>query len=172
MLTVLATRYGTSQGPLHLVDWFSQWGMFQIQISNDEISHGTTTTRLPNIFQKMHRFMETSDRIIVTSRNIGENYEISNWMPPARFEMPYKESIEGREYWMVNRGPGFLVVVWLGLGTEFRSEKIPRKRLGTVSVIPRKKVLIPRYSEFRGRANSEVRSGTEWSEKMKFYGTD
>ncbi len=49
----------------------------------------------------------------------------------------------------------------LGLGTEFCSEKIPRNRLGTVSVIPRKKVLIPRHSEFRGRANSEARSGTE-----------
>jgi hypothetical protein len=51
----------------------------------------------------------------------------------------------------------------VGLGTEFRSEKIPRNRLGTVSVIPRKKVLIPRYSEFRGRANSEARNGTERS---------
>jgi hypothetical protein len=51
----------------------------------------------------------------------------------------------------------------LGLGTEFRSEKIPRNRLGTISVIPRKKVIIPRYSEFRGRANSEARNGTERS---------
>ncbi len=61
------------------------------------------------------------------------------------------------------------------LGTELRSEKIPRNRLGTVSVIPRKKVLIPRYSEFRGRANSEARNvtnGAEFREKMKFYGTD
>ncbi len=49
----------------------------------------------------------------------------------------------------------------IGLGTEFRSEKIPRNRLGTVSVIPRKKVLIPRHSEFRGRANSEARNGME-----------
>jgi hypothetical protein len=49
----------------------------------------------------------------------------------------------------------------LGLGTEFRSEKIPRNRLGMVSVIPRKKALIPRHSEFRGRANSEARNGTE-----------
>jgi hypothetical protein len=47
------------------------------------------------------------------------------------------------------------------LGTEFRSEKIPRNRLGTVSVIPRKKALIPRHSDFRGRANSEARNGTE-----------
>ena len=62
--------------------------------------------------------------------------------------------------------------VEVGLGTEFRSEKIPRNRLGTVSVIPRKKVLIPRYSEFRGRANSEARNGAEFREKMKFYGTD
>ncbi len=47
----------------------------------------------------------------------------------------------------------------IGLGTEFRSEKILRTRLGTVSVIPRKKVLILRHSEFRGRANSEARNG-------------
>jgi hypothetical protein len=49
----------------------------------------------------------------------------------------------------------------LGLGTEFRSEKIPRNRLGTASVIPRKKVPIPRHSEFRGRASSEARNETE-----------
>jgi hypothetical protein len=55
----------------------------------------------------------------------------------------------------------------LGLGTEFRSEKFPRNRLGTVSVIPRKKALIPRYSEFRRRANSEVRNGTEWNSAEK-----
>ncbi len=48
----------------------------------------------------------------------------------------------------------------LGLGTEFRSEKIPRNRLGTISVIPRKKAFIPRHSEFRGRANSEARNET------------
>jgi hypothetical protein len=29
--------------------------------------------RLPNIFLKMRRFREISDKIIVTSRNIGEN---------------------------------------------------------------------------------------------------
>jgi hypothetical protein len=51
----------------------------------------------------------------------------------------------------------------IGLGTEFRSEKSPWNRLGTVSVIPRKKVLIPRHSEFRGRANSKARNGTEWN---------
>jgi len=33
------------------------------------------------------------------------------------------------------------------LATEFCSEKIPRNRLGMVSVIPRKKVVIPRHSE-------------------------
>ncbi len=52
-------------------------------------------------------------------------------------------------------------VPYVGLGTEFRSEKIPRNRLGMISVIPRKKVLIPRHSEFRGRANSEAQNGTE-----------
>ncbi len=60
--------------------------------------------------------------------------------------------------------------VFIGLGTEFRSEKIPPNRLGTVSVIPRKKVLIPRHSEFRGRANSEARNGTKFRKKMNFYG--
>ncbi len=56
------------------------------------------------------------------------------------------------------------IVLILGLGTEFRSEKIPRNILATVSVIPRKKVFIPRHSEFRGRANSEARNGTERNE--------
>jgi hypothetical protein len=53
----------------------------------------------------------------------------------------------------------------IALGTEFRSEKIPRNRLGMVSVIPRKKVLIPEHSEFRGRAISEARNGTEFCGK-------
>ncbi len=51
----------------------------------------------------------------------------------------------------------------VGLGTEFCSEKIPQNRLGTVSVIPRKKGLIPRHSKLRGRANSEALNGTEWN---------
>ncbi len=53
--------------------------------------------------------------------------------------------------------------IQVGLGTKFRSEKIPRNRLGTVSVIPRKIVIIPRHSEFHGRANSETRNGAEWN---------
>jgi hypothetical protein len=57
--------------------------------------------------------------------------------------------------------PCFGLICRLGLGTEFRSEKIPRNSLGMVSVIPRKKALIPRHSEFRGRANSEARNGAE-----------
>ncbi len=61
-----------------------------------------------------------------------------------------------------DRSP-FFTAAELGLGTEFRYEKIPRNRLGMVSVIPRKKVLLPRHSEFRGRANSEARNGTERS---------
>jgi hypothetical protein len=44
----------------------------------------------------------------------------------------------------------------LGLATEFRSEKIPRNSLGTDSVIPRKKVLIP--TEFRIPRKSPFRS--------------
>ncbi len=51
--------------------------------------------------------------------------------------------------------------VLLGLGKEFSSKKILRNRLGPVSVIQWKKVLIPRHTEFCGRANSEARNGTE-----------
>jgi hypothetical protein len=56
----------------------------------------------------------------------------------------------------------------LGLETEFRSKKIPRNRLETVSVIPRKKVLIPRHSEVRGRVDSEARNGMEIRRKNSF----
>jgi hypothetical protein len=44
------------------------------------------------------------------------------------------------------------------------SEKIPRNRLERVSVVPRKKVLIPRHSGFRARADSEAWNGTEWND--------
>ncbi len=47
----------------------------------------------------------------------------------------------------------------IGLGTEFRSEKIPRNKLGTVSVIPRKKVLNPSSAE-----EPIPKLGTEWNE--------
>ncbi len=57
----------------------------------------------------------------------------------------------------------------LGLATEFPSEKIPRNRLGTASVIPWKKVLIPRHSEVYGRVYSEAQNGREWHEKNLFY---
>jgi hypothetical protein len=49
-----------------------------------------------------------------------------------------------------------MVVDGLGLAMEFRSEKIPRNRLGMASVIPRKKALFPRQfrvlrkSQFKG----------------------
>ncbi len=52
-----------------------------------------------------------------------------------------------------------------GLAAEFRSEKIPRNRLGTASVIPRKIVLIPRHSEVYGKVYSEARNGRKWHEK-------
>jgi hypothetical protein len=54
----------------------------------------------------------------------------------------------------------------LGLGTEFRSEKILRNILGTVTVLPRKKVLIPRHFEFSRRANSEARNGKKFLKKL------
>jgi hypothetical protein len=56
----------------------------------------------------------------------------------------------------------------LGLGTEFRSKKIPQNRLGTVSVIPRRK------HSFRGIPSSAEepipkfrteRNGTEFQGK-------
>ncbi len=47
------------------------------------------------------------------------------------------------------------------VGNGIHSEKIPRNRLGKDSVIPRKKVIIPRHSDVYGRVNSEARSGTE-----------
>ncbi len=56
----------------------------------------------------------------------------------------------------------------LGLRTEFRSEKIQRNRLGTVSVILRKKVLIPRHSEVYGRVKW---IGMELREINLFYKT-
>ncbi len=59
--------------------------------------------------------------------------------------------------------PGAMEV---GLGTEFRFEKIPRNRLGAISVIPRKKAFIPRHSKFCWRANSEARNGTESGKKL------
>ena len=62
------------------------------------------------------------------------------------------------EYWTVRR-PVSLV---LGLATEFRSEKIPRNRHGTASVIPRNKMLIPRHSEVYGKVYSEARNGRKW----------
>jgi hypothetical protein len=54
---------------------------------------------------------------------------------------------------------------YLGLAAEFRSEKISRNRLGTASVIPRKKVLIPRHSEVYGRVYSEAQKGRKGHEK-------
>jgi hypothetical protein len=36
------------------------------------------------------------------------------------------------------------------------------------SVIPRKKLLIPRHSEVYGRVNSEARNGRKWHEKISF----
>jgi hypothetical protein len=56
-----------------------------------------------------------------------------------------------KSQWLLERG--------VGLATQFCFEQIPRNRIGTVSVIPRKKVLIPRHSEVFGRVNFEARNG-------------
>ncbi len=56
-------------------------------------------------------------------------------------------------------------IIKIGLGTEFRSEKILRNRHGTPSVIPRKKVLIPSSTE-----EPILKIGTQWNsaEKISF----
>jgi hypothetical protein len=61
---------------------------------------------------------------------------------------------------------GGICVNWISVrvGTEFRPEKVSSNRLGTVSVIPRKrrkKVLIPMHSEVQGRVNCESRNRTK-----------
>jgi hypothetical protein len=56
----------------------------------------------------------------------------------------------------------------LGLGMDFVPKKIPWNRLGTVFVIPWKKVLIPKHSEAYGRVNSDARNGTELHEENLF----
>jgi hypothetical protein len=43
---------------------------------------------------------------------------------------------------------------------QFCSKKILRIRLKTIFIIPRKKVLIPRHSKFRGRVSSKARNRT------------
>ncbi len=54
----------------------------------------------------------------------------------------------------------------VGSGISF--QKIPLNRLGTASVIPRKKLLIPRHSEVYGRVYSEARNVRKWHEKISF----
>jgi hypothetical protein len=58
----------------------------------------------------------------------------------------------------------------LGLATEFRSEKIPRNGLGTDSVIPRKKTLIPRVFRVPRKTpfRSSERNGREFRGKICF----
>ncbi len=55
----------------------------------------------------------------------------------------------------------------VGNGISF--QKIKRNRLGTVFVIPRKKVLFPRHSKVYGRVNSEGWNGIELQEKNVFW---
>ncbi len=59
----------------------------------------------------------------------------------------------------------------LGFGMEFRSKKIPRNRLGTVSVILRKKVLITRHSEFAEEPIPKLGTERTGDPRKKFYGT-
>jgi hypothetical protein len=72
--------------------------------------------------------------------------------------------------------PSFLAVIScqlkLEFRTEFHSEKFPRNRLTTVSVIPRKQVLILRHSGFRGRAISEAQYETERNSAKKLSFTE
>jgi hypothetical protein len=54
----------------------------------------------------------------------------------------------------------------LGLATEFRSEKIPRNRLGQVSVILWKKVFIPRHSKVHGKSIPKLGTERNCAEKI------
>jgi hypothetical protein len=56
---------------------------------------------------------------------------------------------------------------------EIMFRKIPWNRLGTVLIIPRKKVLLSRNSMCLGIAHSEVQNRTEWEfhVKLRFDGT-
>ncbi len=61
----------------------------------------------------------------------------------------------------------------VGNGISF--PKIPWNRLGTVSFIPQKKVLILRHSSSAEEPIPKFgteQNGTEFREKMKFYGTE
>ncbi len=66
---------------------------------------------------------------------------------------PVAEKIDELVMWKIRQivraeSASFIVPFYLlGSGTEFCSQKIPRNRLGAVSVIPRKKVLIPSSAE-------------------------
>jgi hypothetical protein len=51
----------------------------------------------------------------------------------------------------------------IGLPSKSCPEKIPWNRLGTVFVIPRKKVLLSRNSMCLGIAHSDVQNRTEWN---------
>jgi hypothetical protein len=71
---------------------------------------------------------------------------------------PTSVILKSRHAAKIREGGADKISSGFGLGTEFHSEKIPWNRLGTVFVIPWKKVLVPRHSKFRGRANSEARN--------------
>jgi hypothetical protein len=53
------------------------------------------------------------------------------------------------------------------VGNEFRPKKIAWNRQGTATVIPRKKVLIPRHSEVYGAEESIPKLGTERNDMKK-----
>ncbi len=65
--------------------------------------------------------------------------------------------------------PRLWIDLAVGLPSKFRSEKIPRNRLGAVFVVPRKKVLLSRNSVCLGIAHTKVRNGTEWNSVKKCF---
>ncbi len=72
---------------------------------------------------------------------------------PGELCMDQKERGERTIFRQAKNGSG------VGLPSKFRSEKIPRNRLGTVFVIPRKKMFIPpRNSVFLESVNFTVRN--------------
>ncbi len=90
-------------------------------------------------------------------------------MPPESLEAVRRKQL--RSVWLSVSLCWFVLADSpLGLATEFRSEKIPRNRLGTHSVIPRKKVLIPRVFRVPRKSpfRSSKRNGTEFRGKISF----
>jgi hypothetical protein len=103
--------------------------------------------------------------------------EIKKEKMPIQFKLPTKVRLLGFydtvPYFRDFTVPYHMVSISARVANK-RSEKIPRNRLWTVFVIPRKKVLLSRNSICLGIAHSQARNGTNgrgFHETMRFDGT-